>query len=178
MKHFSFGGLFLAVLSLASCNSSESQETQTFNQYGITFQHPGNWATDDAEKVDSSAVSVNCEKGGLDESGLVTIACFNDSLELSDMQRTYHEQMDSTTIYKMAGIRIAPAQPGHFGPHESLQSRFTMSLLGVPHTGWLDAFYYKGRSFMVMRQQADEDSLKNKIGFALIAKTLDVKPVK
>ena len=44
--------------------------------------------------------------------------------------------------------------------------------------GGLDAFYYKGHTLMVLRQQANEDSAKNKTGFALITKTLDVKPVK
>ena len=178
MKSISFGYLFLAVFTLAGCDLQQSQSPKAFNQHGITFQHPGDWSADDAEKLDSTAVSVNCQKNGFDDSGLIIITCFNDSLNLSNVQSIYHVQLDSTSFYKMAGVKFSPTKPGHFGQHETLQSQFTLSMLGVPHSGWLDAFYYKGHTLMVLRQQADEDSAKNKPGFALITKTLDVKPVK
>ena len=175
MKIFASGCLFLAAITLASCDSAESQKPKAFNQQGISFQYPGDWSADDAEKTDSTAVSVTSQKDGLDESGLITISSFNDSIDLNEVQRIYHAQLDSTRLYKMAGLKFSPVQPGRFGPHETLQSQFTMSMLGMPHTGWLDAFYYKGHTFMVLRQQANEDSAKNKSGFALITKTLDIK---
>jgi len=175
MKKFTLGWLFLTVTTLVSCDLEQSQKAEVFNQQGITFQHLGNWSADDAEKIDSTAFSVTCQKTGLDESGLITIACFSDSLDLDNVQSIYHNQLDSTSLYKMAGVKFSPVQQGHFGQHETRQSKFTMSMLGVPHTGWLDAFYYKNHTFMVLRQQADEDSAKNKNGFALITKTLDLK---
>lgn len=178
MKRFSVSCLILSAITLMSCDVQPSQKPKAFNQDGVSFQHPDDWSTDDAEKTDSTAVSVTCQKAGLDESGMIHISCFSDSIELSNVQRIYHDQLDSTSLYRMAGVKFSPAQPGQFGQHESLQSQFTMSILGVRHTGWLDAFYYKGRTFMVLRQQADEDSAKNRSGFALIAKTLDVKQEK
>jgi hypothetical protein len=178
MKSFSFGFLFLALATLVGCESQQSQIPKVFNQNGITFQYPADWSPDDAEKVGSNAASVTCQKKGFDDSGLVTIACFSDSLALSDVQTVYREQLDSTSLYKLAGVKFSSAQPGHLGQHETLQTRFTMSMIGVPHTGWLDAFYYKGHTFMVLSQQADEDSAKSKKGFAMIIKTLDVTPGK
>ena len=175
MKKIAFGALSLAVTTLVSCDLQQSQKTEAFSQHGITFQHPGNWSADDAEKIGSTAVSVTCQKNGFDESGLVTIACFNDSLDLSNVQSVYRNQLDSTSLYKLAGVKFSPLHPGHFGQHETLQSQFTMSILSVRHTGWLDAFYYKNHTLMVLRQQADEDSAKNKVGFALITKTLEIK---
>lgn len=164
--------------TLASCGSSQSQKTEVFNQGGITFQHPGDWSASDAEKAGPTAFSVNCQKSGLDESGLITVSCFDDSLDLDNVQTIYHNQLDSTSLYKMSGVKFSPVRQGAFGSHKTLQSQFTMSMLGVRHTGWLDAFHYKNHTFMVLRQQADEDSAKNKSGFALFTKTLDITPVK
>jgi hypothetical protein len=178
MKYLIFSGLFLAVTMLASCDSAQSQKTEVFNQAGITFQHPGNWSADDAERAGPNAVTVTCQKAGLNESGLITVSCFNDSLDLDEIQTIFHDQLDSTSLYKLAGVKFSPLGPGQFGPHKSLQGQFTMSMLGVPHTGWLDAFHHKNHTFMVLRQQANEDSAKNRSGFALFTNTLDVQPEK
>ena len=176
--NFPFQCLFLAAAALASCGSPQAEGPKKYNQRGISFQYPGDWSADDAEKVGETAVSVTCQKDGFDDSGLMTIACFNDSLALEDVQQVYRNQLDSTSLYKLAGVKFSVNQAGHFGRHETLQSRFTMSMLGVPHTGSLDAFYYKNHTFMVLKQEADEDTAKNKVGFALITKTLNVKPAK
>ncbi|MFD2720783.1 hypothetical protein ACFST9_18825 [Hymenobacter monticola] len=178
MKHLTFSALLLGMAMLTSCDSTQSQKIEVFNQAGITFQHPGNWSADDADRAGPNAVTVTCQKSGLDESGLITVSCFNDSLDLDEVQNIFHNQLDSTSLYKLAGVKFSSAGPGRFGPHHTLQSQFSMSMLGVPHTGWLDAFHYKNHTFMVLRQQADEDSVKNRKGFALITQTLDVKPGK
>ena len=175
MKTFSFGCFFLALVFLASCDAPQSKAPVAFNQRGIVFQHPGDWSVGEVEKEDSTAVSVTCEKDGLDDSGLITISYFRDSLDLSQVQEVYQQQLGSVSTHKLGGVKFTPPQPGRLGPRETLQSTFTMSLLGVAHTGFLDAFSYKGHTVMVLRQQADEDSTKNRPGFALITQTLDFK---
>lgn len=175
MVRFSFGCIFLTATMLMGCDSQQSQSPKAFSQHGITFQLPGDWSADDAENIGSTAFSVNCQKNGFDDSGLVIITCFSDSLDLNNVQRIFQNQLDSTSLYKLADVKFSPAKPGHFGHYETLQAHFTMSMLGTPHSGWLDAFYRNNHTFMVLRQQANEDSAKNKSGFALISKTLDVK---
>lgn len=175
MKTLPFNCLLLAVLALAGCEAPEAQSPKSFNQQGIAFQYPGDWTADEAEKVGETATSVTCQKKGFDDSGLITIACFNDSLALDEVQQVYRNQLDSTSLYQLAGVKFAAARPGRFGPHETLQTRFTMSMIGVAHTGSLDAFHYRNHTFMVLKQEANEDTAKNKAGFALITKTLDVK---
>ena len=156
--------------ALAACQPE--RKPQVFNQNGVSFAYPGDWEVDPLEEVAPGAFTLNCEKSGLGSSGLVSISWFADSLDLDKVRGLFQQQFATSPIYKMSDVKFAPTVAGFYGAHPARRALYRLKMLSVPQSGSLNAFHLNRRTFMVLLQQADEDSAANRAGFRRIAQSL------
>lgn len=97
---------------------------------------------------------------------------FSDSLKLPEWQREFLAQLEDNSIYKMSNLSLGALGRGHYGRYTTLVASFKLRLLDQPHSGMVHVFYGGNKTFVVLTQQAAEDSVENRAGFEANAQSL------
>ena len=154
---------------MAACQSDNPP--RKFAQNGVSFLCPAGWECGEAEKLAANAYNLSCEKRGFGSSGLLTVSWFPGRLELPELQQIFRTQLKENPIYKMSDLSFGALRRGHYGRYTTLSTAFRLRLLDLPHTGMIHAFYGGSKTFVVLTQQAAEDSVENRAGFETIAQS-------
>lgn len=169
MASKTFRWSWLAGWALLACQSDNPP--QKFAQNGVSFSCPADWECGEVKEVGSNAFNLSCEKRGFGSSGLVAVSWFPGRLELPELQQVFRTQLKDNPIYKMSDLSFGALSRGHYGRYTTLVAPFKLRLLDLPHTGMIHTFYGGGKTFVVLTQQATEDSVENRAGFAAIAQS-------
>lgn len=172
MKNVQLFLLSLIIVLIAACKPG----TKTpYNKNGIAFTVPAGWKITDDEENDSTNIIINVEKSGATSSGLLGISCIFDSIATSELVETYKSSLRENRIYKTGNVKIFPGEQGRFGHYDALILPFEFSLLSVAHRGRFYIFHHRGKSYILLRQEAVEDTSRNETGFAELEKTFMLK---
>ncbi len=160
--------LFVAILfCIATFSCTESPEKK-FSKNGISFTCPKGWIITEEEDYNNEGYYLSLEKEGITSSGLLTVTWINDSLDLYSYLEVFQTELKNNVIYKHTDLSFDPSIPGIFNSDTTLSTTYGVSILGVGHRGIIHAFYGKGKTIAILKQEALEDIKSNKIGFSKI----------
>ncbi len=157
---------------LTSCQ--ESPEFK-FEKNGVSFTSPSGWAITEEESFEDGSYYLSIEKDGFDSSGIITITWVSDSLSLDDSIEIHKDELKSNIIYKNANLTFEPILNNKFNKISSHSSRFKFKLLGLKHEGILHSFHGGNRTYIILKQEAVEDKIKNKLGFKTIEESFIIE---
>ncbi len=160
-------------LLLISCKPPSKEFT--YEKEGVSFNCPAGWYISEEEPVEEGGYYLICEKKGWDQSGIITICWFTDSIDQLAWIEAYEGEMKKNIVFKNIGINFTQPYESSYRGSPTLCEDYTCSLLGVEMEGDIHVFYGCNKTFLVSSQQAIEDSLKNKNGFETIEKTFGCK---
>lgn len=163
----------LLLISVLSCK----QETPEFKfeKEGVSFTCPAGWNISEEENIDDMGYYLSVEKDGFNSSGLVSITWVSDSLVLQDYIELYKDELRNNIIYKNSNLNFQPSKISEFNTISSNSAQFEVSILGLKHEGEIITFYGPNKTFVIFRQEAIEDRLKNHLGFEIIEKSFVTK---
>lgn len=170
MKKYLFFALFLFIIS--ACQ--ESVETQ-FTREGVSITSPKGWKITDQENIDDQGYYLTIEKDGLNSSGLFVLSWVNGPLDLHEWMKMNQDGLKDNIIFRNTNLKFGDLENDRFNNLNTISSKFTVSVLGLKHEGFIHVFYEKDKSFAVVRQEALEDKSDNKPGFEIIEQSFKVE---
>lgn len=159
-------------LILLSCN--EAKPT-SFNKHGVSFSCPADWAITEEENMGDGSYYISIEKNGFTSSGLYTITWVKDSVDLVEYLNVFKDELKNNIIFKNSNLNFTEPITNNFNSFQTVSSNYTANLISVKHHGIIHTFHCKNRSYAILKQEAAEDSIKNKEGFISIEKSFKIK---
>ncbi len=156
--------LLLLLLIFSGCKESTSFQ---FKKAGFSVTCPEGWKITDK---DSSAdyYTFSLQKKGMEESGLVAITWINDSADLYMTLSEFRKELQNNIVFKNSDIKFWTDINSRYGKYETLASEYTAKILKVEFMGILHTFHAKGKTYIVLVQEAKNDMAKNRKGFETI----------
>lgn len=161
--------LFLALIAWAC---GQSPEQPFVSEDGVQLMCPAGWSITENAKNETSGYHLQLEKDGFDSSGIVI---FNWTCEVHELEVFFGgatETFVSVAQKQFLGLafelELGEAHEGSFGGHSALKVEYTGTFLGVDHQGALYALHSAGKTFFIMKQEANEDHAENMPGFSLL----------
>ncbi|MDG5492560.1 hypothetical protein [Psychroserpens sp. SPM9] len=170
--------LILVACSLTACNqfvksSAESTKELHFKRDNFEFNYLDSWEVTDNETINEDVFYMALEKNGFDASGLVTITSFGYEIDLDEMIHMNIDEFQNNSFIK--NFKYDNIENNQFNTTSSRAANFRFSTLGLRHNGIIHAFYKNGQSFVIIKQEASEDSKKNQNGFNIIETSFSIK---
>ena len=138
-----------------------------FNKEGVSFNIPKDWSITEEEDWDGEGYYLSVEKDGLDSSGMVTMTWINGEIDLDEWLEETKTDF-KTNLGKNSKLKFDKEVSTTYNNIESKSVSYTFSLIGFKHRGNIILFYKNGKSFLMIKQEANEDIKKNKKGFVII----------
>lgn len=164
----------ILLVLLISCGKKTS-EAYNWQRQGIHFICPENWKITEEETVENGAYYLSIEKRGWDESGLITLCIFDDSLDRSEVLKVYREALKDNFILKHADINFFAEKDSVFSTYESVSEEYTVELLGAKMEGIMHCFYTCNQTIYFLKQTEIGDTDKNAPGFATFERSFTCK---
>ena len=162
--------LLLSVFVVTSCTPTPELQ---FNKQGISFTYPSGWNIVDEEARDDMSYYISCEKSGIDESGIVVLIWYQDSIDLEDFLTVYLEGIyDEVVAESGSDMQKDAIQTIPFGNFVAQSLQFRYELYGLDYEGAIYAFYGCEKTFLIVKQEAIIDRKTNHEGFVRIEETL------
>lgn len=154
---------------LVSCNNNSP--AYTYENSGLSVICPEGWYISEEENFEGGVFYLSVEKDGFDSSGIVTITRFDDYLDLEELSNIMEDELRSNLVYKHSNLSFKAPYWGSFAGYDAYIVPFSASILSINHTGFIYSFYSDNKTYTVLKQEADEDSYENIVGFDLIENT-------
>ncbi len=170
MKNFKF--LLLILFVYTSCQETPQAK---FERDGISLTSPKGWNVSDEENIDNQGYYLSIEKDGLNSSGVITISWINNELDLNESINIYQNELRNNIISKNSNLTFENQKKNKFNEINTTSVNYTFSILGLKHEGILHFFYENDKSFVICKQEATEDNIKNKKGFESIEQSFKIE---
>lgn len=115
---------------------------------------------------------MSIEKEGFDQSGIFTISWFPEPIPAETCLQLQRDGLQKAREYQ--NMQFDGVRDYRFGKFEAKGQSYTATVMGIPHSGLILHFDAGGKSFLLLKQEADEDSEKNKTGYQKLEQTFDV----
>lgn len=162
----------ILLLTLISCKESKPTE---FNKHGVFFSCPANWTITEEEDMGEGSYYISIEKNGITSSGLYTITWVKDSVELVDYLNVFKDELKNNIVFKNSNLSFTNPTEDNFNSFSTVSCKYKANLISVKHHGEIHTFHCKNRTYAILKQEAEEDSLKNKEGFIFIENSFQIK---
>ncbi len=136
--------------------------------HGINFNIPSNWKVTEKKADINGIITINAEKKGWDASGLITITAFPGEGNQKETLEIFKNKFSKTSIYKLSNIAFDPITSKKFGKYDSHVAPYLVSFLGIKHRGSIYCIKLNNTFYIILLQEAIEDSGDNAEGFVLI----------
>lgn len=136
----------------------------------IQFTIPKKWKIE-VEKVEHWT-QINCEKKGATNSGLVIFLVSKNKEDLKGLIDLQRASMKKVYGKMGAKCKLSPTTTEMNGKNKTYRYDYTMSLLGIAHSGSFTALHSCNGTISYNIQGADEDRSKNEAGFKTIIESL------
>lgn len=156
------------ILSFLLCSCNNNSPAYTYENSGFSFMCPEGWNISEKEELNGNSFYLSVEKTGFDSSGIITITRFDDYIDLEELSLIMEEELSSNIIYKNSDLNFQASYWSKFAGYDAFVVPFTSSILGVNHTGYIYSFYSDNNTFCLLKQGADDDTIKNLRGFDII----------
>jgi len=143
-----------------------------FCKRGVSFSMPVGWRVTE-EGLEGGGNYISVEKAGFDSSGLITLLWIPGELDLEDGIEIHKEELRANLLLKKSKPVFGQIKSCDFQGNQAMTTVYTMSLLGVTHTGQVWSFNKDDHYFLCAKQEADEDHAENKAGFKTIVESLE-----
>jgi hypothetical protein len=164
--------ILIASISCLGIYNSVSAQQSMVEYYGVSFICPVGWKVSDV-KDEGYSQTITVEKKGFNSSGILIITLFNEEYELNELLQNYKNGLKEQSVY--SNLKFQISTEGTYGQYKGLVCKYTASVLFLPHKGSIHVFNTKGKSVMILQQEATEDSETNKHGFKKMTESLTVK---
>ncbi|WP_299335045.1 hypothetical protein [uncultured Psychroserpens sp.] len=152
--------------------SKDSAEKRFEGEF-FSFNYPEDWEITDNEEIEKGVYYLSVEKTGFDSSGLMTIVSFNEMIDLDDLVLMNIEELQNNPV--IMNLKFESISNNVFNNIESRASNFKFSTLGLKHEGLISAFQGTKNSYVILKQEALEDTIKNANGFSTIERSFETK---
>jgi hypothetical protein len=160
-------------LTLVIFHSCTKRKDFPFHKSGISFVVPAAWEISAEDSLDGAGYCLSIEKRGLDESGLVSITCINDSIDLETYMNVFKKHLAEQMTLGSKASYTAP-KPSIYNSIDVLSTSYTFQLIGLKHSGRVIHFYGKDKTVVVLEQCATEDLSKSTSGFRQIEESFAI----
>ncbi len=147
----------------------------SFTKFGVKFTAPSGWTLAEEEKINDNGYYVSIEKEGYNASGLLTISWINDSINLTAWLKICEDELKNNMVYRNSHLVFTPVMKGQYNNYSGISKRFSFKLLNLAHEGQIIIFYVGNRTIAIIKQEAIEDSIENKVGFDKLEQSFEVQ---
>ncbi len=165
-------GILLLALNITSC--FEEPEFKTYDKHGVRFNIPDDWKakempiTQDGHYIIIEKQSENPDE----ESGQFIISILEKSLLLDSYMQLMRDQLTQQMSILKTEIKFTKTEYTEFAGKEGLKSNFMYEQEGRNYRGELLTFNCNEKTIYLLKQEAEEDAVKNAKGFDLIRNSL------
>ena len=160
----------VVLLFCVACSKTASPPSN-FNKRGVSFSVPAGWRVTD-EDLEGGGNYISVEKDGFDSSGLITMMWIPGELDLEEGDEIHKEELRASPLLKNSKPKFSPIQSSDFRGNQAMTATYTMSILGVAHTGQVWSFNKDDYYYLFVKQEADEDHAENKAGFEAVVESI------
>lgn len=165
----------LSLLLFITISRSENPTDITFSEEGVSFNYPNDWEIRDYENFYDVSKYLSVGKTGVDASGLFVIIWLKETADLTETLEIYKDSLKEQSLLVRSGLTFDEHHESQFNNITTLTTNYHFSLFGIEHEGIIHAFHQKDKTFTVVKQEASEDTEKNKKGFEIIESTFKIE---
>lgn len=174
MQKFNLKKLLLIIplmLVLLSCTKKEETD---FSDGGVSFKVPAGWSI--AEFKKEEAYIVNVKKDGL-LSGSVFIAIWYETglLTPETMINAMVNEMKNNSILEHSEMTFGEIYDDKFTGNNAKALDYTVELLNAVSKGKIYSYIFNGRTYCIMQQGVDDESVEDAVAFKRIEQTFSTE---
>ena len=153
---------------LSAC--SPSPEVEWSSEGGVILTCPEGWEVTEDHQNEIGGRYLQLEEESFDSSGLMifnwTDGLFDRQAFLEGSAEPFISSFQDMTL--VSDVRFEGPEEVSFGRYPSLSMGYSFEAVGIEHRGHLFVITSCEKTFLVIKQEALEDSAKNAAGFELI----------
>ena len=164
----------LLAICLALLISCKPTPAVPYEHSGIAFTCPEGWEIT-SDKHEDNMHFVYMEKKGFNASGLITVSWIDGELEWEEYMDNTIESFEEQPMFKE--LEFCEPSDTVFNGYVALTINYTFNITTMPHTGKILILGDEEKTISIVMQEADEDTRKNKDGFAAFMESFSFESV-